>query len=209
MVSPISVFVLAGAVLATTTTALAQDRATGGGQVLTVDLTFEERTIEGRLEGCELTYLLAFEDHIYRKGAPAAMRGSLLLMALRQHPDKEPGITFKAKTFDLVGSQPEFAPINYAFVSTPTKSFARHEFGHFTCEDGGFCAVYGLFKSPGLVEALISGSVTINFNRRKGASDVSVPVNFARDKPAVHREFVACVMKLLPVIQEKIEAIPN
>jgi hypothetical protein len=50
-----------------TVKAEAADMTTGGGQVALVDLRFDERTREGRLDACELVYLLAFEDHIYRR----------------------------------------------------------------------------------------------------------------------------------------------
>jgi hypothetical protein len=111
------VSIIAGFVGALSTACLAQDVATGGGRVALTDLTFNERTVEGGLDACELTYLVGFEDYIYRKGDLVFLRGSISMSALSRSPDKPPGIFLKVTAFDLVGANPQFAPLNYVFLS--------------------------------------------------------------------------------------------
>ena len=183
------------------------EAATGGGTVEFIELTAHERTIEGELDACELVYLLGFQDHIYRGGATVALRGSVSVTALRNHPEKEPGIMLKVTAFDFVGSQPRLAPINYAFLSAGPNSFAKKESGTFRCDDGGFCAAYGFFKATGIAEGLIDGEIAITFNRSPGASDVKVPISLAQGKPEAHDRFVRCLLTLLPVIEQKLEAV--
>ena len=115
--------------------------------------------------------------------------------------DKDPRLVFKVTKFDVVVDKPRFSPIHYAFLSGSPGSFAGQEYGKFTCEDGGFCAAYGFFKTPEIAEALLDGNLAITFNRSPGASDVRVPLNISRE-PA-HENFVFCLGKLIPIIEQK------
>jgi len=193
------------AICAATPIIAAEDTATGGGTVALVDLRFDERTRQGRLDACELVYLLGFEDHIYRQGGMTALRGSLSLSALIEAPNKPPVITLKVTAFDMVGAQPspQFAPLHYAFLSAKGTSFAGKEAGKFTCDDGGVCMAFSIFDNPTLLEALLDGAFEINVSRTPNGSDVRVPVNFARDKPETAREFAGCTLKLIEVMKKK------
>lgn len=62
--------------------AYSQEKATGGGNIAILEVQFFPRMTRGKLDACELTYLLAFEDHVYRKGAMSFLRGSLVLWFL-------------------------------------------------------------------------------------------------------------------------------
>jgi hypothetical protein len=112
--------------------------------VMLTDATPTERTVEGHLDACELTYLLAFQDNIYRNGGTVFLRGSFMVSAITADKDKAPGIVFKITAFDLVGEQTQLAPVNYAFVTANNQSFAGTESGKFKCEDGGLCLAYCL-----------------------------------------------------------------
>jgi len=193
------------AICAATPIIAAGDMATGGGTVALVELRFDERTRQGRLDACELVYLLGFEDHIYRNGGMSVLRGSLSLSALIEAPDKPPVISFKVTAFDMVGAQPspQFAPLHYAFLSANGTSFAGKEAGKFTCEDGGICMAFSVFDNPTLLEALLDGALEINVSRTPNGSDVRVPVNFGRDKPETAREFAGCTLKLIEVMKKK------
>lgn len=200
----ISVWLTALGICAALAPVAAQDAATGGGAVTLVDLRIDERTRSGKLDACELVYLIGFEDHIYRRGEVTALRGSLQLSALIEAPNKPPIVAFKVTAFDIIGAKThQFAPLHYAFITAKGTSFAGKESGKFTCEDGGVCMAFSVFENERLLEALIDGAFEINVTRQPGGSDVRVPVNFARDKPEVAARFANCTLKLIEVMQEK------
>ena len=69
------VFILTAFLMAFSSLAVAQDTATGGGEVVLMELTLTERMSRGKLDSCELTYYLAYEDYIYRNGGITILRG--------------------------------------------------------------------------------------------------------------------------------------
>ena len=124
-----------------------------------------------------MTYLIAFEDHIYRRGAITFLRGSVSLTGFVATKDKPPAILLKVTAFDLAGENPQFSPLGYGFLSAVGQSYARKEAVVFTCEDGGLCIGYEALKYPELMIA-IGQEFEINFNRAEGKSDVKIPVSF-------------------------------
>jgi hypothetical protein len=202
----VSHIVLVGMVVcATGRSVAAQDQATGGGQATLVNLDFTERTVGGRLDACELVYLVAFKDYIYRNGGLVVLRGAINISALTG-TKKAPGILLKVTPFDDASGTPQLAPINYAFITSDGQSFAGSELATGKAEDGGLLVAFSLLDNMPLFAALTGGKFEINFNRRPNASDVKVPVNFLRDKPKVMISFGNCMNKLLDVIRKKFEA---
>jgi hypothetical protein len=184
--------------------ASAQDIATGGGSVLLVEAQATDRTVGGQLDSCEMTYMVAFEDHIYRRGAVSFLRGAVSFMGFTKAKDKPPAIILKVTAFDLENQNPKFAPLNYAFLTVAGQSYAKKEFVNFKCEDGGLCIGYEMLKFPELGD-LFSDDFEINFNRAGGGSDVKVPISFVRDKPAEALKFSSCMVKLLDVVRQKFQ----
>ena len=167
------------------------------------DATLNERTIEGVLDACELTYMVGFKDYIYRKGDVVLLRGAVSLSGLTKSPDKPPAVFLKVTAFDLVGTTTQFAPLHYAFISAKGESFAGKEAGKFTCEDGGVCLAYPILDNPNLFNAILDGEFEINVNRYENSSDVNVPIAIDRDEPEVSKKFAECSLKLMDVLKKK------
>lgn len=182
--------------------ALAGDSATGGGQVRVMELENTNRMSKGQLDACELRYIVAFEDNIYRQGGITFLRGAVSLMGLIQQADKPPGILLKVTAFDLVGDKPNFAPLSLAYLTANGKSYAGKQSGTFTCDDGGQCVAYSFFDDPDLAIAL-SQSFEINITRANGNSDVSVPIRVARDFPKVSVGYSQCTVQLADLLMKK------
>ena len=127
------------------------DTATGGGSVELVDAKLTERTIKGELDACELTYTVAFEDHIYRRGEISFLRGAISLLGFINVKDKGPAISFKITGFDLINGKPTFAPLGYAYLSAGSRSFAKQEYGSFQMRRRGMCLGYDMLKHPDLL----------------------------------------------------------
>lgn len=181
--------------------AIAQDTATGGGRVALLELKMDERKIRGKLDACELTYLVAFEDYIYRRGATTLLRGNVSLMGFVES-DKPPGIFLKVTAFDAIGNDAKLAPLGYAYLSVHGTSYAGAEFVSFTCEDGGLCVGYELLKHPEL--AAIGEGFQISFTRANGKTDVLVPISLHNDKDSVWQSFNMCSLKLFDVLINKL-----
>lgn len=182
----------------------AGDRATGGGNVKVIELEHTERMSRGQLDACELRYIVAFEDNIYRQGGITFLRGAVSLIGMVQHADKSPGILLKVTAFDLVGDKPAFAPLSLGYLTADGKSYAGKQSGSFKCDDGGQCVAYDFFNNPGLSIAL-SQEFELNITRANGDSDVSVPIHIAHDFPAVSAEFSGCTLKLADLLMKKFQ----
>ena len=189
--------------LACTPHAKAQGVATGGGQVAIADLRVDERTSGGKLNACELVYIILYEDNIYRRGDPVALRGAINMFDAG--PGKGIGLALKITMFDLVQNQPKLAPINYAFLSANGHSYAGKERGEAKAEDGGVLVVYDLLALPSLYEDFVTGRIEFNFNRNVGSSDVTVPVNLFEEHPKVAIDFLNCSNKLVEGVQRRLQ----
>ena len=179
----------------------AQDAATGGGGVRLLDVKSWERTAGGKLDACEITFGVGFEDFIYRNGALVVLKGAVSFMA--NPGDKIPAIVLKVSAFDYENDKLRSTPISYAYLSVAGNSYAGKEVTKFTCEDGGLCLGYDAMKYLELGQA-IGNEFEINFNRRPGGSDVRVPLSILRERPKESMAYSQCVLKLLDVIMEKL-----
>ena len=182
------------------TGALAQDRATGGGEVLLLELISTERMSRGKLDACELTYLLAFEDYIYRNGAVTFLRGSMNFAGFISSADKGPAFVFKVTAFDLIGETHKLAPLEYAYLSSQGISYAGKEFLSAAAEDGGLIVGYDALAN---VSLSFLDPISLNIMRKGGGSDVAIPVNFMMHDPSVGEQYAACTTKLLDALMEK------
>ena len=188
--------------LGISTSASANMKATGGGEVLILDLTVSERMSRGKLDSCEYTYLLAYADYIYRNGAITFLRGSMNFAVFADAPNKPPGILLKVTAFDLDNDKHNLAPLDYAYLSSQGISYAGKESGVFEAEDGGLVVGYDAMSNPSLD---LMNPLDINILRKNGRSDVSVPVNFMAYNPSTVNQFANCVMKALNALGEKLK----
>ena len=162
--------VAAMAISAASTSLHAQgDIATGGGQAALAEATFAARTVQGQLDACEVTYLLALEDFIYKQGQAVFLRGALSLNGATNDKSKPPYFIFKITAFDIVNNRPQFSPLFYAYLSKKRQSYAGKEFVKFQCDDGGLCIGYEILKNADLT-AILNDPFEINFNRTNGGS---------------------------------------
>jgi hypothetical protein len=53
--------------------------ATGGGKVRVLRQDMQKRTSGGVIDGCEITFTVAFEDFIYKKGGISFAQGGIAL----------------------------------------------------------------------------------------------------------------------------------
>lgn len=179
----------------------AQDRATGGGEVLLLDLMVTERMSLGSLDSCEITYLLAYEDYIYRNGLITFLRGSISFSGFVNLPNAAPAIIFKVTAFDLEGEQHVLAPLKYAYLNSGGVSFAGKEIGVQTAEDGGIVIGYDLFSN--MFDPF--EPLSLNITKEGGHSDVSIPVNFGMNDPAIALDYGECLLQFIDVLTEKLQ----
>lgn len=186
--------------LGISSSASANMKATGGGEVVILDLKVSERMSRGKLDSCEYTYLLAYADYIYRNGAITFLRGSMNFAVFADAPDKPPMILLKVTAFDLDNDKHNLASLDYAYFSSQGISYAGKESGVFEAEDGGLVVGYDAMSNPSLD---LMNPLEINILRKNGRSDVSIPTNFMTYNPSIINEFGNCILKALNVLDEK------
>ena len=178
----------------------ALDKATGGGEIVILDLVATERMSVGKLDSCELTYLIAYEDYIYRNGAITLLRGSMNFAGFTSASDKGPAYLFKVTAFDVVGNQPYLAPLKYAYLSSKSSSYAGKEYVIGAAEDGGLLVGYDAFAHFGLI---FTDPISLNITREGGNSDVSIPIDLMTYNQVTSLQHTECVLKLIDVLRDK------
>lgn len=194
------VFILTAFLMAFSSLAVAQDTATGGGEVVLMELTLTERMSRGKLDSCELTYYLAYEDYIYRNGGITILRGSVNFTGFIRDPDSSPAFLFKSTAFDFDDETMKLSPLEYIYLTSEGVSYAGKEFAIEEAEDGGMLVGYQALDNLSLN---FLSPMTFNILRQGGGSDVSIPVNFLVQKPDVSMQYFDCSIKLLDAISKK------
>ena len=182
----------------------AEQRATGGGVVEVLDIVVTNRMSRGKLDACEITYLLAFQDHIYLNGGLMAIRGSLQFAGFVSAKDKPPAVLLNVTGFDVKSNNPVLAPIDFAYLSFGNRSLAGSEFGMGPAEDGGLLVGYSALENPELALQLAE-NVNINFTRQGGASDVTVPLSVLAHDPNKAVQYYNCSEALLGALMNKFQ----
>ena len=176
-----------------------QKRATGGGEVRVMEVVATNRKSRGKLDACEISYILAFEDYIYLDGGITFLRGALSLAGFTNDADREPAFLFKITAFDLLAEGHKLAPLEYAYLSTDNISYAGKESTIIDASDGGLVVAYDVSNSSlNFIEPL-----TLNIMRKDGRSDVAVPVNFMEADLNAGVSYAACMLSLLEVLTNK------
>jgi len=177
-----------------------QKRATGGGEVRVMEVVMTERKSRGKLDACELSYILAFEDYIYRNGAITFLRGSLNFAGFTADTDRNPAFLFKVTAFDLLAEGHKLAPLEYAYLSTNNISYAGNEYKIIDASDGGLVIAYDIANSS----LNFAGPLTLNIMRKGGRNDVAVPVDFMEADPDAGVRYAACMLNLLEVLSKEL-----
>ena len=170
----------------------------GGGAVSIMEIDTSERRTRGKLNGCELTYTLAFEDNIYRKGAITFLRGALNFSSF----DMYPAFLFKVTAFDLQGNSAIEAPLSYAYLSSKTKSYAGIESTIVPSDDGGLLVMYPITSASSLsfLEPL-----TINISRKDGKTDLGIPMDVTSHDAETALKFANCAINLTTIMTKDME----
>ena len=170
----------------------------GGGSVSIMEIDTSERKTRGKLNGCELTYILAFEDNIYRKGAITFLRGALNFSRF----DMNPAFLVKVTAFDLQGNRAIEAPLSYAYLSSQTKSYAGMESTIVPSDDGGLLVMYPITSASSLsfLEPL-----TINISRKDGKTDLGIPMDVTSHDAESALKFANCAMDLTTNMMKDME----
>lgn len=131
-----------------------------------------EQTSQGRLVGCGFEFKTVLRDHAYDRGKPVILIGSVSSFYFK---GKAMNVSLKVRGNSLFFSQrlePVFSPfeINYAYLKSAVYSSAGREATKFTCENGGFCAVYTEFQE--IFEALVSNDLSLVYSRTPTGFDV-------------------------------------
>jgi hypothetical protein len=139
---------------------------------------FEPLQIEGQLKGCSLVYLAVQADWAYLNGSQIAVNGAIQVTEM---PPGLPVLIFKIglRNMSLPGSS--FISPTFAYIQTDGASTAAATQRSMEGEAG-----YGLFvynfdsQVAKVLGGLIDGrNVSIGFNRKKGGTDVIVPLDFS------------------------------
>ena len=169
-----------------------------------MDFFVTERMSRGQLDGCEMTYFIAFEDYIHRQGAVSALRGSVAFYGFIDNKDKPPVILLKATAFDFDGTKLNLAPLDYAYVMAAGNSYAGKEYVVGPSEDGGLLVGYDALTNVFLGTQL-SEAFSINITRRGSNSDVAIPVNFLIHDTDETMKYTECSLKLLDRLMQKFQ----
>ena len=170
----------------------------GGGSVSMMELYTSDRRTRGKLNGCELTYILAFEDNFYRRGAITFLRGSLNFSSF----DKNPAFLLKVTAFDLQGNDAIEVPLSYAYLSNQIKSFAGMESSIFPSDDGGLLVMYPITSASSLsfLEPL-----TITISRKDGKTDLGIPLDVTSHDAETALKFANCAINLTTMMTKDME----
>ena len=170
----------------------------GGGAVSLMELDTSERRTQGKLNGCELTYILAYEDYIYRKGAITFLRGSLNFSSF----DKNPAFLLKVTAFDLQGNSAIDVPLSYAYLSSQTKSYAGMESTIVPSDDGGLLVMYPITAASSLS---FLDPLTINISRKDGTTDLGIPIDVTSHDAELALNFANCALNLTAMMKKDME----
>ncbi len=149
----------------------------------------KEVTAGGKLLACSLEFSVTFRDQVYKRGAVAAVTGSINLW------DKE---TSLYSSFKLVGADFDgkaFAPFKVNTASLFDPSGNPEKAKTFMCEDErNYCAGMSADVFLNVANAIAqNGVIRMGFNRSPSGMDVPIVLEA---KPEVALQLVDCARKL-------------
>ncbi len=174
--------------------------ATGGGKVRVLRQDMQKRTSGGVIDGCEITFTVAFEDFIYKKGGISFAQGGIALWGASKG---QPLISLKVTTLDLIGNQTELTPLPYASVIVGSALIKPVPQGIFACDDGGFCSANEFYSNAVSLLGIVSEPrLELSLQRREGGADVKVPFEIKAD---VASSFGACADEFIVSVETKLK----
>lgn len=177
----------------------------------TISSSFEEQTVQGKLQGCMLLYKNIIFDHAYAKGVPYVVYGSIGV-GLNSKNQMLASLKVITNKMQPVSGQLVMKPERpyFAYLKSPSGVNNAKSLLSKTNSDteGGIFEIFNLDDSffkilDGIVESF---KVSVVFNRHSGGVDVYVPVDLSvidvkkdgaklRD-PSHILQFVNCMQKL-------------
>jgi hypothetical protein len=159
--------------------------------LLKSEITARTRTAGGNISGCSIEFTMIYRDHAYQRGAPAGVTGSLEWMVSTQG---DVGLMLKVVGADpkegFNGWQPFHVP--HAFIVTRDAVYPADQ--TMGCEDpAAFCGVYRLSRAMEVFR-ILQDKVTVNFNRRAGGLDISLPLDISPEDQVKHS---TCMLQIL------------
>jgi hypothetical protein len=178
---------------------------------------FQPTTVEGRLNGCSLTYLSVQADRVYKNGDPVIVNGGIWLSAT----EKSIGLMLKVGLKDFSRPTSKFERPNFAYLKGKNQNTAAATISSGPGDEGYSLFVYNItdVAVQSVYSDLLSGEASIAFNRQPGGMDVVVPLDlFVVDSQyttdyKVKREvsnstitgFSECSMKLLENLRNRLK----
>lgn len=153
------------------------------------DIVAKEITSGGKLIACSLEFSAAFRDHVYKKGAPTGVTGSINLW----HGKGQIYASFKLVGADFVGAKAvRFKVATASLFDATGKPFNAIVSG---CEDErDYCAAMPSDAFLGTVLFIAEkGQIHMAYNRKPGGMDVPVNLDVG---PDVALKLMDCAQKL-------------
>jgi hypothetical protein len=172
---------------------LLMSNPTSSQGVIKSEITARTRTAGGKLTGCAIDFTMFYRDHAYQRGAPAGITGSLEWL-VSDRGDKF-GLALKVVGADPNRDLSKWQPfrVPHAFVGTRDAVYLADK--TVGCEDAAaYCGSYGGSKALEVFNSLLQDKITVNFNRRAGASDISLPLEISSEDHARH---ATCMLQIL------------
>lgn len=154
--------------------ALAMLLPSSGAHVLQYEA--DEYRVEGRTEGCGVSFQYLFRDWAYRDNAPTVAYGSVVYF---WPPSKQPSLLFKLGIVDLKPTRTSItrkhAKPNYAYIEINGSNMAGREYRKLRFKDAGSIHMAYLDdeKFTLLTEMVSLKGLVVSFNREKGGIDLS------------------------------------
>jgi curved DNA-binding protein CbpA len=180
------------------------DAVTGGGGVQFIKADAFERRSEGKLEGCEIAFKLAYIDGINRQNGITVLDGAVSILLAGQGREANLRVALKVSAADVVGDTMQVAPLKYAYISKDRQSYAGEEIGSRASEDGGVLEVFNAIRQPELVSAIASG-FELGITRKDSTTDIVLPVNFSRNAADKAEKQANCTSMLLDQFQNELK----
>jgi hypothetical protein len=148
----------------------------------TTSVSFSEQRRQGSFIGCSMEYKAIIRDHVYAKGAPYTIVGSL---SVSLNKDNLPVLGLKIGThrIDVRGNDLEFIPQRpfFSYLASPQgQNNAREVLGTYDSDTEGskfFVFDFSEHTLALLLSLKTTKQLKIYFNRHEGGTDVEVPID--------------------------------
>jgi hypothetical protein len=136
---------------------------------------FQPTTVEGKLNGCSLTYLSVQADRVYKNGEPVIVNGGIWLSTT----EKSIGLMLKVGLKDFGRSDSKFERPHFAYLKGKDQNTAAATISSVPGDEGYSLFMYNIANPAvqSVLSDLFGGQISIAFNRQSGGMDVVVPID--------------------------------